>query len=44
MDTLFITSARVGISPELMERQPLAGGLFAVHTGSTGRTAFAYRG
>jgi sugar lactone lactonase YvrE len=43
-DTLFITSARVGLSQEQLEGQPLAGGVFAVAAGSTGRPAFTYLG
>lgn len=34
--TLFITSARVGLSEEQLEKQPLAGSLFAVDVGVAG--------
>ena len=34
--TLYITSARVDLSPEKLEREPLAGGLFAVELGQPG--------
>ena len=36
LDRLYVTSARVGLSPAELARQPLAGGLFAVETGATG--------
>jgi L-arabinonolactonase len=36
LDTLYITSSRMGESPEALERQPLAGHLFAVRPGVTG--------
>ena len=34
--TLFVTSARVGLSPAQLEREPLAGGLFAVELDQPG--------
>lgn len=33
---LYVTSARMGIDPVELAKQPLAGGLFAVETGATG--------
>ena len=36
LDELFITSARVSLSPSQLERQPLAGGLFRVQPGVQG--------
>lgn len=37
--TLFITSARVGLSAQQLQAEPLAGGLFAVDTGACGLPA-----
>ena len=42
--TLFITTARIGLTPQQLEAQPLAGGLFAVddrQPGPARRTCFA---
>lgn len=36
LDTLFITSIRANIEPDMLERQPQAGGLFAMHVGPIG--------
>ena len=36
LDTLYVTSATQRIEPELLAKQPLAGGLFAVHAGVKG--------
>ncbi len=36
LDTLYITSARVGLSEEALAEQPLAGSLFAIRTGVKG--------
>ena len=36
LDTLFITTSRLGSSPELMEREPHAGSLYAVRPGVKG--------
>ena len=44
LDTLFVTSARVGLSPEALQKQPHAGSIFAVDVGARGVPAFAYRG
>ncbi len=35
-DTLYITTARSGLTEEALARQPLAGGIFAVRTGQQG--------
>lgn len=37
--TLFITTARVGLAADILEREPLAGGLFVVEPGVTGPAA-----
>ncbi len=42
LTTLYITSARVGLSSAELERQPLAGGLFAWQTNIAGLRAFVY--
>jgi len=42
--TLYVTSARNGLTEEQLAAQPLAGGLFKVTPGMTGMRAFAYRG
>ncbi|MFO1302412.1 MAG: SMP-30/gluconolactonase/LRE family protein [Burkholderiales bacterium] len=44
LETLFITSARQRIAPELLEREPLAGGLFAVEPGVRGLPEAFYGG
>ncbi len=36
LDTLYITSARLGLTPEELEEQPLHGGVFSVKCGCTG--------
>ena len=36
LDTLFITSIRANIEPDMLERQPQAGGLFAIRVGPIG--------
>ncbi|CAN5804894.1 SMP-30/gluconolactonase/LRE family protein [soil metagenome] len=36
LDTLFITSIRANIDPNILEQQPQAGGLFALHVGPIG--------
>jgi sugar lactone lactonase YvrE len=41
--TLFITTARVGLPAEVLAREPLAGGLFAVEPGVTGPAATPWR-
>jgi sugar lactone lactonase YvrE len=43
LSTLFVTTARRGIGPEALARQPAAGGLFAVETGVTGPAAVPWR-
>jgi sugar lactone lactonase YvrE len=42
--TLFITTASHGLQPDALVDQPLAGGLFAVQPGVTGRPANLYAG
>jgi sugar lactone lactonase YvrE len=44
LDTLYVTSATQRIEPELLAKQPLAGGLFAVHAGVTGLSEPEYGG
>lgn len=36
LTTLYVTSARVGLTPAALAREPLAGGLFAVEVSATG--------
>ncbi|MNV92735.1 L-arabinolactonase [compost metagenome] len=42
--TLFITSARVGLTPKQIAAEPLAGALFAVDTDSLGVPAHLFGG
>ena len=42
LDTLYITSARVGLSTKQLQREPHAGGLFAVKTGCRGVLAYRF--
>ena len=42
--TLFITSARDGLSPAQIAREPLAGGLFAVELATPGLPANRFAG
>ncbi len=44
MATLFITSASQRLSPDALQRQPLAGALFALHTGTRGCPEAHYAG
>ena len=44
LDTLFITTSRQRIAPELLAREPLAGGLFAVRPGVRGLYEAFYAG
>jgi sugar lactone lactonase YvrE len=44
MRTLFITSARSGLSAEQLGAQPLAGGLFAIEFGEPGVPASMFGG
>jgi sugar lactone lactonase YvrE len=44
LTTLFITSARTGLTDAQLAAQPLAGALFAVDTGITGQPAHLYAG
>jgi sugar lactone lactonase YvrE len=43
-DTLFITTARTGLSTEAVEKQPLAGGIFAAQTGHRGFPCYRFAG
>jgi sugar lactone lactonase YvrE len=44
MRTLFVSTARTGLSPEQLADQPLAGGLFAVAMESPGLLAGLFGG
>jgi sugar lactone lactonase YvrE len=44
LDTLYITSAREGLTHAQLAAQPLAGGLFKMKPGVRGMPAPAYRG
>jgi sugar lactone lactonase YvrE len=44
LGTLFLTSARQGLTAEQLAAQPLAGCVFKVRPGVTGLPAFAFRG
>jgi sugar lactone lactonase YvrE len=44
MSTLFITTARSRLAPDILAREPTAGGLFVVNTGTTGPPATTWRG
>lgn len=44
LSTLFITTAAVGLSPQQLEREPLAGGLFALKLDIAGVPANLFRG
>lgn len=44
MKTLYITTARVGLSDEQLENEPHAGGLFTVETDVTGVPSYRYKG
>lgn len=44
LGTLFITTAAIGLAPEALARQPLAGGLFAVQPGPGGLPPATYGG
>ncbi len=44
LGTLYITTARVGLTEAQLKEQPLAGGLFQVRPGVRGLPAFSYRG
>jgi sugar lactone lactonase YvrE len=43
-DTLYITTARTGLSDEALTAQPMAGGLFAVQTGHRGLPCVPFAG
>ena len=43
-DTLYVTSARIGLEETELQQQPLAGGLFSVQVGQSGRPAYRYKG
>jgi xylono-1,5-lactonase len=42
--TLYITTAAVGLPPEQLNREPLAGGLFAIDLDIAGMPAYAFKG
>jgi sugar lactone lactonase YvrE len=44
LDQLYITTARNGLSAELLEEWPLTGGLFRAKVAATGMPAFAFAG
>ncbi len=44
LDVLYVTTARMGLDPEQLEAQPLAGGLFALSPGVRGTRAHAFAG
>jgi sugar lactone lactonase YvrE len=44
LDTLYITSARQRLTPEQLERQPLAGSVFAAHVGVRGLPEARFEG
>jgi xylono-1,5-lactonase len=44
LQTLYITTARTGLTPGQLEAQPLAGGLFAVSVDGPGVPAHSFRG
>ena len=44
LDTLYVTSARIGLPDEQLKAQPLAGSIFAVRTNVVGLPAFRYAG
>jgi sugar lactone lactonase YvrE len=44
LDTLYITTARVGIDPDDLLKQPLVGGVFALKTKTRGIPTFSYNG
>jgi sugar lactone lactonase YvrE len=44
LETLYLTSARLGLTEAELAAQPLAGGLFQVRPGVCGLPAPAYRG
>jgi sugar lactone lactonase YvrE len=44
LQTLYITSARVGLDAAQLQRQPLAGSLFAVRVNVSGQPAHRFAG
>jgi sugar lactone lactonase YvrE len=44
LDTLYVTSARTGLDPAALAREPHAGSLFSVDVGVRGRPAFRFAG
>ncbi len=44
LDQLFITTARVGLQPAVLEDYPLSGGVFWVQTDTEGMPTFAFNG
>jgi len=44
LETLYVTSARTGLSPQALEDEPHAGSLFAFEPGVRGRPPFRFAG
>jgi sugar lactone lactonase YvrE len=44
LDTLYVTSARTGLEPAALAREPHAGSLFGLNAGVRGRPAFRFAG
>lgn len=44
LDQMFVTSARIGLLPEALEGQPIAGGLFTLDPGVTGIAELPFSG
>ena len=44
LTTLYITTARVGLTADMLERSPLSGSVFAIEVGVSGRPRNAFRG
>ncbi|MEM8860124.1 MAG: SMP-30/gluconolactonase/LRE family protein [Chloroflexota bacterium] len=44
LDTLYISSARIGLSEDKLKQRPHSGGLFKVNVGKTGRKAYRFKG
>lgn len=43
LDTLYISSAAIGLSKNELQKQPLSGGVFKVNVGKTGRKAYRFK-
>jgi sugar lactone lactonase YvrE len=44
MDELFVTTARIGLSEELLEKYPAAGGIFRIQTDVKGVPMYPFGG